>query len=176
MWSGSSSHPVTWAGFGGGSGGGFSWQFPMPKHQTRVVEAYLAKTSGLPPLSSFNNSGRAYPDISAVGVQGTSQSCPIMAGLFSMVTDQRLSAGLPPLGFLAPRLWQIAEHYPNEAFEEVTEGNSKTSCDNGFPSTKGWDPNTGWGRPVWSGIVKHFASDSSIKPVEERAERAVYYV
>merc|ERR1711865_181108 len=34
MWgSGGGSHPITWAGFGGGSGGGFSWQYPMPSHQ-----------------------------------------------------------------------------------------------------------------------------------------------
>ena len=43
MWAeGRSSKPITWAGFGGGSGGGFSWQFPMPPHQNASVAAYLA--------------------------------------------------------------------------------------------------------------------------------------
>ena len=161
MWDGSDpAKPITWAGFGGGSGGGFSIQFPAPAHQAKSVAAYLSSTEGLPPASGFNASQRAYPDMSAVGVSGTSQSCPITAGIWAMITDARLNAGLPPLGFVAPRLWQVAEQFPGEAFEDITEGNSKTSCSNGFPAAKGWDPDTGWGRPVWAGMMKHFASDS----------------
>ena len=86
-------------------------------------------------------------------------SSPTVAGIFSLVVDARLRAGLPPLGFFAPRLWQVGADYPGEAFEDVTEGNSKTSCATGFRAAKGWDPTTGWGRPVWSGILKHFGSD-----------------
>jgi tripeptidyl-peptidase-1 len=162
MWDRSSSKPITWAGFGGGSGGGFSIQFPAPAHQKATVAKYLSSTSGLPPASGFNASNRAYPDMSAVGVDGTSQSCPITAGIWSMIMDKRLNAGLPPLGFIGPRLYQVAEKFPGEAFEDITSGNSKTSCDNGFPATVGWDPNTGFGRPVWEGMVKHFASDTAI--------------
>jgi tripeptidyl-peptidase-1 len=161
MWSnGDKSVPITWSGFGGGSGGGFSWEFEMPDYQKDAVAAYLANTTGLPPLSSFNQTGRAFPDISAYATMGTSQSCPIMAGIFSLITDARLNAGLPPLGFVAPRIWKLAKQYPGQAFEIVGKGNSKTSCDNGFPSTpNGWDPNTGWGRPIWTGMVAHLASD-----------------
>merc|ERR1719253_546870 len=119
MWESSSSEPTTWAGFGGGSGSGFSWEFDMPEHQKATVAAYLGNTSGLPPLSSFNQKGRAYPDVSAIAVEGTSQSCPIMAGIFSMITDMRLNAGLPPLGFVAPRIWKMAQQHAGEAFEDV---------------------------------------------------------
>jgi len=162
MWEGSSASPTTWAGFGGGSGGGFSWEFGMPAHQKAAVGTYLQKASDLPPSTSFNQTGRAYPDISAIAVEGTSQSCPIMAGIFSMITDARLNAGLPPLGFVAPRIWKLAQQYPGEVFEDVSSGNSKTSCDNGFQSLKdSWDPNTGWGRPIWSGMMKHLAADSA---------------
>merc|ERR1711874_201686 len=115
--------------------------------------------------NSFNSKGRAYPDISAVGVQGTSQSSPLVAGIFSMIIDHRLNAGLPPLGFVAPRIWKVSETYPGEAFEDITEGNTKTSCDNGFPATEGWGATTGWGRPRWSGLVKHFGSDSTAQMV-----------
>lgn len=163
MWSdGDSSHPITWAGFGGGSGGGFSWQFPQPTHQQDGVAAYLSHTDLLPPSSSFNASGRAYPDISGIAVDGTSQSSPLIAGVFSMIVDTRLNAGLDGrLGFLGPRLWKVASEHPGEAFEDIAEGNSKTSCDTGFASAKGtWDPNTGFGRPIWSGLVKYFASDA----------------
>jgi len=155
-WSGSSSNPVTWYG----SGGGFSWQFDQPQHQKATVSAYLAK-SGMPPTSSFNAKGTAYPDIAAIGHMGTSQAAPIAAGIFSMIIDHRLNAGLPPLGFVAPRIWQVAENFPGEAFFDITEGNSQTTCDNGFPATEGWDANTGHGRPIWSGLLKHFGSDES---------------
>lgn len=165
MWRrGDPSHPVTWAmGSDAGSGGGFSWQFRGPAYQRAAVDAYLTGP-GMPPRSSFNATGRAYPDIAAVGNEGTSQSSPIVAGMFSMVVDHRLNAGLPPLGFVAPRIWKVAQDFPGEAFGDITEGNSKTSCDNGFPATTGWDPNTGWGRPVWPGMLKHFGSDEALRP------------
>jgi len=167
MWKGgNSSKPVTWTGFGGGSGSGFSRQFEMPAHQRSSVAAYLANAQGLPPASSFNAKGRAYPDMSGVAVEGTSQSSPLVAGMWSMIMDHRLNAGLPPLGFLAPRLWQVAEQHRGEAFEDVPEGNSRTSCDNGFPSASGgWDPNTGWGRPIWAGMLRHFGPDGQLSEV-----------
>ena len=152
-------HPVMWEGFGGGSGGGFAWQFKRPDHQAEAVDHYLSTTSGLPPSSSFNATGRGYPDISAIAVDGTSQSSPVFAGIFSLIMDYRLNKGLKPLGPLGPRIYKVAKSFPGEAFEDVTEGNSKTSCDNGFPAAKGWDPTTGWGRPVWPGLVKHFGED-----------------
>ena len=71
-----SSKPIAWSR----TGGGFSWQFEMPVHQAKAVGEYLKSAQGLPPASSFNTNGRAYPDISAVAVEGTSQSAPLVAG------------------------------------------------------------------------------------------------
>lgn len=48
---------------------------------------------GVPESSSFNSSGRAYPDVAAVSVDGTSQSCPTVAGILSLVIDYRKSQG-----------------------------------------------------------------------------------
>jgi tripeptidyl-peptidase-1 len=164
MWDGSSAKPVMWSTGGLGSGGGFGWQFSQPEYQKEAISLYMNSSSStdLPPASSYNQNGRGYPDMSAVGVQGTSQSCPIAAGIWSLLIDHRLNAGLPPLGFVAPRLWKIAQKHPGEAFFDITSGNSKTSCSNGFPAAKGWDPTTGWGRPIWDGMVKHFGSDSRL--------------
>jgi|TARA_B110000208_G_scaffold104622_1_gene129913 tripeptidyl-peptidase-1 len=160
QWADSSgAKPMAWNG--GQGGGGFSWTFGAPAHQADGVKAYLA-TEGLPAASSFNASGRAYPDISCVSMDGTSQSSPSMAGIFSMVTDMRLNAGLKPLGFLGPRLWMTAAAHPNAAFESVNhEGdNTKTSCATGFPPAAKWDAVTGWGRPVWAGLTALFGSDA----------------
>ena len=155
---GDPSRPQMWSG----SGGGFSWQFPSPAHQREAVSHYLEATSGLPPSTSFNATGRAYPDISAIAVDGTSQSAPIFAGIFTQLIDARLTRGLPPLGALGPRIYSVAKAFPGAAFEDVTKGNSKTSCESGFPATVGWDPTTGWGRPVWPGLLAHFGSDNSL--------------
>jgi tripeptidyl-peptidase-1 len=165
---GSPAHPVAWDG----SGGGFSWQFSAPSHQKAVVANYLSTTSGLPPASSFNSSGRAYPDVAALAdvviplcvyggcspSGGTSASSPTVAGLFTLLNDHRMSNGLPPLGFVSPRIWQVATEKPGAAFQDITKGNTKTTCDNGFPAGPGWDPTTGWGRPVWAGMLEYFGS------------------
>ena len=79
-----------------------------------------------------------------MAVDGTSQSSPVFAGIFSLITDHRLNAGLPPLGPLGPRIYHVAKAHPGAAFEDVVVGNSRTSCDNGFPAAPGWDPTTGW--------------------------------
>ena len=135
-------------------------EFAAPTHQQAAVKAYVSgATAALPPSDSYNASGRAYPDLSAVAVEGTSQSSPLSAGIFSLITDARLNAGLKPLGALGPRLYHVASAFPGAAFEDVQIGNTKTSCDNGFPATKGWDAATGWGRPVWPGLLRYFGSD-----------------
>eukprot|EP01048_Picozoa_sp_COSAG05_P005692 COSAG05_NODE_345_length_10977_cov_17.229178_13_plen_81_part_00 len=80
-----------------------------------------------------------------------------------MLTDHRLNAGLKPLGFLAPRLWQAMEKHPGVALENIATGDSKTSCRNGFPaSSAGWDPVTGWGRPKWAGLLALLGSDEQL--------------
>jgi tripeptidyl-peptidase-1 len=156
--------PVFWnthSGTGGAGGGGFAWQWPMPAHQKATVVRYLRSQGDagtLPPQMSFNQHGRAYPDISAVAVQGTSESSPTVAGIFSMITDHRLNLGPPPLGFRGPRLWAAMEQHPGVAFEDVTVGNTNTSCGNGFHAATGWDPATGWGRPIWPGMLQLFGS------------------
>jgi len=150
--------PEAWSG----SGGGFSWQFDRPDYQVETIENYIQKmnsSSDFPSASSYNNVGRGYPDIAAVSVDGTSQSSPTMAGIWSMIIDHRLNKGLPPLGHLGPRLYQVNEKFPGEAFYDILKGNTKTSCDVGFSCTNGWDPVTGFGRPIFDGMLKHFGSD-----------------
>lgn len=155
---GDPSKPIAWSG----SGSGFAWQFEAPAHQKEVVAKYLSSTKGLPMDASFNAKGRGYPDISAVAVEGTSESSPSVAGIFSMVMDHRLQAGLRPLGFLAPRLWATAAAKPGVAVDDITIGNSNTSCRDGFPATVGWDPVTGWGRPAWKGLLATMGSDADL--------------
>eukprot|EP00316_Scyphosphaera_apsteinii_P000627 CAMPEP_0119330464 /NCGR_PEP_ID=MMETSP1333-20130426/78333_1 /TAXON_ID=418940 /ORGANISM="Scyphosphaera apsteinii, Strain RCC1455" /LENGTH=556 /DNA_ID=CAMNT_0007339859 /DNA_START=35 /DNA_END=1705 /DNA_ORIENTATION=- len=143
-------------------GGGFSNTFVRPAYQKAAVEAFLSKASELPPKEKWNSTGRAYPDLSALGgqvnpyciragslfagVAGTSASCPVVAAVFAKLNELRLSKGGKPLGFLNP--W-IYKH--GSAFNDVTQGRNCGSpfClpTAGFPAVKGWDAATGFGSP-----------------------------
>ena len=118
--------PVAWSR----GGGGFARQFAMPQHQRSAVQGYLkAQGSDLPPASSYNASMRAYPDIVGISQSGTSQSSPLVAGIFSLIADKRKAAGLKPLGFLGPRLYLEASA---PAFTDITEGTTAFECSSGF--------------------------------------------
>jgi tripeptidyl-peptidase-1 len=101
--------------------------------------------------------GRGYPDISAQGlyfafvwnqtfssISGTSASTPLAASIISLVNDDLIACGRPPLGFLNP--WLYKKGY--KGFTDVTGGNTSSCGTAGFPVTKGWDPVTGFGTPV----------------------------
>jgi tripeptidyl-peptidase-1 len=174
QWSGapSPSQPIAWSA----SGSGFSWRFPRPAYQEAAVSAYLkqyANSPGFPGFQYFNSTNRAYPDVAAVAdnvpmwltgaptiTGGTSASAPTMAGILSMINDARLSSGKPSLGFVNPALYQLAQQRPGILFYDVTQGNSACAsdgscCNTGFPAATGWDPVTGLGSPIWTGLLKY---------------------
>merc|ERR1712072_308179 len=155
-----------------GSGGGFSSMFPQSpdaKWQSDDVANYLKvvpKGSPFPPEGSFPPTGRATPDVSALGegyqvlqsgrtsaVGGTSASAPAFAGIVSLLNEQRLNKGGKPLGFLNPFLYQNPD-----AFTDVTKGTNAIGrmtgpIPYGFNCTKGWDPATGIGTPKFDKLL-----------------------
>uniref|UniRef100_A0A3Q2P3I7 Tripeptidyl-peptidase 1 n=1 Tax=Fundulus heteroclitus TaxID=8078 RepID=A0A3Q2P3I7_FUNHE len=151
------------------SGGGFSNVFKMPDYQASAVEGYLKSvTATLPPQSYFNTSGRAYPDMAALSdnywvvsnrvpipwVSGTSASTPVVGGMLSLINGQRLSKGLPALGFLNPRLYKLK----GQGLFDVTEGCHQGCLDEqvqgkGFCAAPSWDPVTGWGTPNYPALL-----------------------
>lgn len=124
--SASSSGTETAADF---SSGGFSNYFGIPSYQATAVKSYLSSI-GSTDSGKFNTSGRAYPDVSAIGVNleifvdgeqesvdGTSCASPIFASVIALINDKLIAAGKSPLGFLNPFL------YANpSAFHDVTSG------------------------------------------------------
>lgn len=138
-------------------GGGFSDTFAMPSWQSDVVEAYLTNAAAagiLPDASLFNSSGRAYPDVSALGgqtnpycvsykggsftgVAGTSASCPVVAGVFAQLNDVRLANGKTALGWLNPLIYENGN-----CFNDIYDG-SMNNCNRG---TTGFSTMTGWGK------------------------------
>ena len=147
------------------SGGGFSGMQTRPSYQEAVVEEYLSSSVELPPSSYYNRSGRAYPDVSALGNNimcyvngerspegGTSASAPLFAGVLAILNSRLLELGRKPLGFVNPLLYKMAAEFP-EAFNDVVDGDNActeagctTDC-KGFYASAGWDPVTGLGTP-----------------------------
>lgn len=138
------------------SGGGFSDVFAQPVYQKQAVDRYL---EGLGDEFGgwYNPSGRAFPDVSAMGYHfsvlwngtahlqdGTSASTPTVAAIIALVNDALVAAKRPPLGFLNP--WIYSEGH--QAFRDVTVGSNLGCNTSGFPAREGWDPATGFGTPV----------------------------
>ena len=142
-------------------GGGFSDEFPQPSWQADAVNGYLNSSKTLPDSKYYNAAGRGYPDMAALGgelnpycvavrggsfggVAGTSASCPVVAGIFSLLNDLRLKASKPPLGWVNPALYSSL----SKCFYDVNDG-SDNGCKlgQGFTADPGWDPATGLGTP-----------------------------
>ncbi|KAJ3551202.1 hypothetical protein NM688_g4844 [Phlebia brevispora] len=152
----SSSHTEVGASF---SSGGFSNYFGTPSYQAPAVKSYLSSL-GSTYKGKYNASGRAYPDVAAIGtnivlviddqlagVDGTSPASPMWASIVALLNDQLISHGKKPLGFLNP--WLYANP---SAFHDVTSGSNPGCNTNGFPATKGWDPVTGLGTPNFAAL------------------------
>lgn len=149
------------------SGGGFSTYYPTPRWQKKAVEQYFASLpENKQPTSGFNREGRAYPDVSLIGVWynmfeqgqrtpvfGTSASAPVFGAMVSLANAARARDGKPSLGFLNPTLY-----HAGDVFTDITLGHNKclvygdidhpsnaVCCDSGFYATTGWDPVTGLG-------------------------------
>lgn len=128
-----------------GSGGGYSNIFARPSWQVG---------NGL-----ASNGMRGYPDISAdadpstgafvcYGASqrcgqfgGTSLSSPLWAGITADINSYLATRGQPPVGFLAPTLYSLAnstQTYPE--FHDITVGTNGS-----YNAGINWDAVTGWG-------------------------------
>ena len=143
------------------SSGGFSNIFARPSYQDDAVAAYLDKL-GNTNAGLFNPQGRAFPDVSAQGVNfvvdvggqgqgvsGTSASSPTFASVVALLNDELLNAGKSPLGFLNPLLYSTGA----AALNDVTKGSNPGCGTDGFPALAGWDPVTGLGTPDFAKLL-----------------------
>ncbi|KAL6894896.1 peptidase S8/S53 domain-containing protein [Trichoderma evansii] len=161
------------------SGGGFSNYFSTLDYQKSAVEGYLSSAQlgfqgYTDPGTNFSNAGdgvfhlggRGYPDVSAASqsfpvpwegfwilLQGTSAATPIWAAVITRINEERIAAGKSSVGFVHPVLYS----HP-EAFTDITDGNNFGCGTLGFPASKGWDPVTGLGSPIYLLLLDIFMS------------------
>ena len=158
------------------SGGGFSNVHNRTAWQEKAVSEYLsaANYQSYPPLYYFNSYGRGYPDVATYGSNyfiyldnrvtresGTSASAPVFAAMVTLWNDLRFAYGMPPMGFIAPFLYQIYDEHP-EAFNDIVTGNNACGagaylnslhcCEYSFAASPGWDAVTGLGSPNFETI------------------------
>ena len=158
------------------SGGGFSVSIMAPAYMTAVQAAYLNNSTAA--MTAFQNAQnttagytgqRGYPDIAllgnlypvyADGVQhvqdGTSASAPLFAAMVTLLNQARQQAGMGPMGYITPFLYNMGVKFP-QLFNDVVVGDN--SCgENGdavgqcgpdqfYPAALGWDATTGLGSP-----------------------------
>ncbi len=147
------------------SGGGFSTIVSRPSWQNNTINSYFSiiKDSVDAPTFGYNLEGRAYPDISFIGVNyqvlidgatysvyGTSASTPVFAAFVTLINSARLAKKLPSIGFINPTLYSAGHNFTRglgEAeFTDVISGNNKccnseiggTCCATGFNAVSGW--------------------------------------
>ena len=143
---------------GVGSSGGYSLYYPIPTWQQGVNPANLGSTTG-----------RNFPDVAMTGDHvfvaygngttnwfgGTSCASPLWAAFTALVNQQAATNGLPPVGFLNPAIYAIAEG-PNytACFHDTTTGNNEWSnSPSAYTALTGYDLCTGWGSPTGTNLI-----------------------
>jgi len=179
----------THAGFT--SGGGFSNISLRPAFQDAAISAYLNSGVRLPAAHYYNASGRAIPDVAAMGnnflvydtsdvsigwetVGGTSASTPVWAALASKLSQLSLSKTGKPIGPMTQMLYKMYAESP-QAFIDVTQGSNwgwGGGC-TGFNATAGWDPVTGLGTPLYAELVRYVSSILDVSVERARAHVTV---
>lgn len=146
------------------SGGGFSNFFALPDYQATAVKSWFSSHPSPYGADRFNNSQttRGIPDISANGAKhtvivngksilshGTSLAVPVVASIFTLINEARMSLGKSSVGFVNPVLYA----HP-EALNDITSGNNPGCGTTGFEAVEGWDPVTGLGTPRFPELLE----------------------
>ena len=147
-------------GYKAASSGGVSKYETRPSWQAAVGAA----------LGGASLTGRNVPDVALTAdnisvnynngksgsVGGTSAAAPLWAGFIALVNQQSAAAGLAPIGYMNPILYQIgASTNYSLSFHDITVGNNSLSNNASQPyqARTGYDLCTGWGSPRGTALI-----------------------
>ena len=154
-----------------GSGGGFNSLYAIPSWQS--------------PVSMASNLGstryRNFPDVAMGGdtilfavsggrassfTGGTSAATPLWAAFLALANQQAAMNQKPPVGFLNPTLYALAQssRYSLD-LHDITVGND-TNADspNQYYAVPGFDLTTGWGSPTGQNLMNDLTSGNAPTP------------
>ena len=136
--------------FGSGGGGGFSAIWPVPSYQAGIQTMPTGRSVPDVALDSDPQTGYSiyYKGVWHV-YGGTSTAVPLWAGFTAQVNSRRAAAGLGPVGFLNPALYQIGASaaYAGDFHDISTGGNLF------YPARTGYDNATGLGTFVGDALL-----------------------
>jgi uncharacterized repeat protein (TIGR01451 family) len=150
-----------------GSSGGISQTFPIPSWQTNINMAARGGSStkrNIPDVALtadnvlvFFNSGQA----AAFG--GTSCAAPLWAGFTALVNQKAAVNSRPPVGFINPAIYAIANSASyNSCFHDTTAGNNTWSgSPTLFNAVAGYDLCTGLGTPNGTNLINTLAAQGT---------------
>eukprot|EP01064_Diplonema_japonicum_P011026 TRINITY_DN182_c0_g1_i2.p1 TRINITY_DN182_c0_g1~~TRINITY_DN182_c0_g1_i2.p1 ORF type:complete len:552 (+),score=200.94 TRINITY_DN182_c0_g1_i2:50-1705(+) len=156
-----------------GSGGGFSYDFPVPSFQAQQVQSYLSNVKkpnsqyatgrGTPDVSTLGESFTVVEGGSAIAVGGTSCSSPSFAGLVTLLNEACIAESGKTLGYANPLFYQNPK-----MFTDITKGTNAIGENRaaGWEAIKGWDASTGLGTPNFGlmlGVVKNACKNAARK-------------
>ncbi len=151
----------------GASGGGCSTVFARPTWQTGVSGAATCSGRAVPDVSADadpDTGAYVYAQGTPQQIGGTSLATPLWAGMAADLNRYLGAMGQPPMGFAAPRIYQLAGDATTYGrdFHDVTLGNNDPAyaTSKGSSAGPGWDEATGWGSPD----LTNLAADWSPSP------------
>jgi subtilase family serine protease len=168
---------------GGASYGAVVTSLPLPDYQQRVNMSLNGGSThhrNIPDVAmvadytetvyTFVFTNGKPPEIGQVvtGGGGTSAASPLWAGFIALVNEQAAAQGKPPVGFLNPAIYDIAQS-PQYAdcFHDITNGNSfNPNNASQYIATPGYNLCDGWGSPTGSNLINALVALSGPKFVD----------
>jgi uncharacterized repeat protein (TIGR01451 family) len=152
-----------WGG-GIGSSGGSSSFYAIPSWQQWInMSTNHGSTTGrnIPDvaLTADNVFVIAENGIQFPGTGGTSCAAPLWAGFTALVNQQAAALGRPPVGFINPAIYTLAQGASyNNVFNDTTVGNNTWSLSpTNFFAIPGYDLCTGLGTPKGTNLINALA-------------------
>jgi len=147
-----------------GSSGGISTSYSIPYWQTNInMTANQGSTTmrNVPDVAlTANNVWITYGNgLSATNYGGTSFAAPLWAGFTALVNQQAAALGSPPVGFLNPAIYAIANgpNYASDFHDTTTGNNTRSGSTTKFYATTGYDLCTGLGTPNGTNLINALA-------------------
>ena len=148
-----------------GTGGGISTHYAIPFWQQGInsfaTNGGSTAARNVPDVAlTADNIHVKYGNGSSITVVGTSCASPLWAGFMALVNQKAAALGQPPVGFINPAVYEIAnESIYSLAFNDITTGsNTWPSSPTAFYAVPGYDLCTGVGTPKGTTLINALAS------------------
>jgi hypothetical protein len=155
-------------GFGtDASSGGTSSIYGIPYWQQAVNMSSNQGSSTLrnvPDVSMTGDNVYVATGDSSETVGGTSCAAPLWAGFTALINQQAAQNGRPPVGFLNPAIYGLAQSsLYSSLFHDTTNGNNTNyNGSTKFYAVPGFDLCTGWGTPTGQPLIDALAPPDSL--------------